>query len=282
MAVSAAMRSLMGDVAVPMPMYRVGQVLHGPAVGEVVSSGSSELVPGDWVRHGSGWREHAVVEVAQVRKIAPVRSAEQAVVQLGQGLTAYVGLRAAAPVREGDTVFVSGAAGAIGSIAGQIARLLGAGRVAGSAGSREKAAYLVEKLGFDAAFTHSDLEKLRKETPDVVFDTVGGELLGSAIEVVRPGGRVALCGALSHQLGGSPATVTVDLMGLIGKRISLRGFTASDHPELQADWLADSARWLAEGALVMPHREVAGLENAPGALLDLLAGRHLGTVVVSV
>jgi NADPH-dependent curcumin reductase CurA len=128
MAVTAAMRTLMGDVPVPLPMYRAGEVMHGSALGEVVRSDAPALAPGDWVVHGSGWREFAAGEAAAMRRIDPVTTAEQAALHLGQGLTAYVGLRAAAPVRPGDTVFVSGAGGAIGSIAGQLGRLLGAAR----------------------------------------------------------------------------------------------------------------------------------------------------------
>ncbi|TMR09770.1 NADP-dependent oxidoreductase, partial [Nonomuraea zeae] len=123
MAVTAAMRTLISGSAGPMPAYQVGEVLYGPAVGEVVASSRPDLAVGDWVRHGLGWREYAAV--GAWRRIEPVSSADEAMGHLGQGLTTYVGLRAAAEVRPGDTVLVTGAAGAVGSVAAPIARLLG-------------------------------------------------------------------------------------------------------------------------------------------------------------
>lgn len=277
MTVSAAMRTLMGDSPVPMPMYTVGNTLHGPAIGEVVESDDPAHPVGTWVRHRFGWREFAVV--AQPEQISPAMGAEDAAVWLGQGLTAYVGLRVAADVRPGDTVLVTGAAGAVGASAGQIARLLGAARVVGTSGKPD----LLPSLGYDVAVARSEPERLRAAAPDgfdVVFDTVGGPLLAHALELTRPGARVALCGALAHQLAGESATVPINVMTLIGRRVTVRGFTASDHDAARDQWARHSSEWRETGRLRFPHVSIDGLAGAPGALIDLIAGRHHGTVLV--
>ncbi|MFC4586325.1 MDR family NADP-dependent oxidoreductase [Sphaerisporangium corydalis] len=285
MPVSAVMLSLVTGAG-PMPPYEVGRVLHGPAIGEVLASGDPDLSPGDHVSHGLGWREHAVGEAGLFRRIGPVTTSSDAAVHLGQGLTAYVGLRDVAAVRPGDTVFVTGAAGAAGSAAGLIARLLGAGRVVGGAGSAARARELTAALGFDAAFDRHDgpvAALLRQAAPggvDVVFDTVGGEHLRAAVGAARPGARVALCGALAHQLGGARAETGLDLMTLIGRRVTLRGFTASDHPESRAAWIRDAERWRREGRLALPHTVVDGLAGAPGALLGLPAAEAVGVTLI--
>jgi NADPH-dependent curcumin reductase CurA len=255
MAVTAAMRTLISGSAAPMPAYQVGEVMYGPAVGEVVASTDPDpdpdLAPGDWVRHGLGWREYAVVDA--YRRIEPVSSAGEAMRHLGQGLTTYVGLRAAAEVRHGDTVLVTGAAGAVGSIAAPIARLLGAVRVVGSTGSPDRATH----LGYDAVYDRhtGSLADVAPDGVDAVLDTVGGHQLRESVQQARPGARIALCGALAHQLGGDPAAVELDLMTLIGKRVTLRGFTAADHPHLHEEWHKLGLR--------EPYTEIEGLDSAP-------------------
>ncbi|MFT2015503.1 zinc-binding dehydrogenase [Streptomyces sp. 796.1] len=270
MSLTAAMRTLISGTAAPMPAYQVGEVMHGPAVGEVVASTDPELAPGTWVRHSRGWREYAVVDTYE--KIDPVSSAEEAMRHLGQGLTTYVGLRAAAQVQPGDTVLVTGATGAVGSIAAPIARLLGAARVVGSTGSPGRAA----GLGYDAVYDRhtGSMADAAPAGVDAVLDTVGGQQLREAVQLARPGARIALCGALAHQLGGDPPAVELDLMTLIGKRITLRGFTASDHPHLHEEWHRLGLR--------EPFTVVDGLDRAPQALIDLLAGRYAGGLVVRV
>lgn len=193
-----------GESGLPMPRYEVGEVMYGDAIGEVVASADASLDEGDLVMHRLGWREYAVAQAGLFRRVDrdayPTPST-----YLSFGLVAYVGLMDAAELRPGDTVFVSSAAGATGSMAGQIARLKGAARVVGSAGSPDKVAHLTGRLGFDAAFDHHDgpvVDRLREAAPegiDVYFDNVGGEQLRAAIEIMNPHGRVAVCGALSRQ-----------------------------------------------------------------------------------
>jgi NADPH-dependent curcumin reductase CurA len=234
----------------------------------VVASASPALPVGATVLHGLGWREHAAGPAAQFRPI----DAGDAVPLLSGGLTAYAGLRTAG-LRPGETVYVSGAAGGIGSVAGAVARALGAAWVIGSTGSAGKVAALTERFGYDAGFRHG-AQALRSVAPDGVdvgFDTVGGPVLAELVDAMRPHGRIALCGALAAQLGGA-ADPALPLMTVIGRRLSLHGFTASGEPHHEAEFLGLG--------IVVPHTVVDGLAAAPQALLDLFAGRYTGTVLV--
>jgi NADPH-dependent curcumin reductase CurA len=201
------------------------------------------------------------------------------------GLTAYAGLIDVAELREGDVVFVSGAAGAVGSLAGQIAKLRGH-TVIGSAGSAEKVAHLTADLGFDAAFNYKDgpvAEQLEAAAPDgidVYFDNVGGEHLEAALGAMNHHGRVALCGAISVYNATTPQPGPSTLSLAIGKRLTLRGFISSDHvarlPALH-DEVGPAVR---DGRIAYRETVVEGLENAPQALIDLLEGANTGKMVV--
>ncbi|GGT12483.1 NADP-dependent oxidoreductase [Nonomuraea spiralis] len=271
---------------IPMPPYEVGAPLSGDAIGEVVASGEPSLQEGAIVLHRQGWREYALADATQVRQVDPYAYPSLST-YLGFGLVAYAGLTAVAGLRPGETVFVSSAAGATGSMAGQLARLLGAGRVVGSAGTPDKVAHLTGVLAFDAAFDHHDgpiLDRLREAAPggvDVYFDNVGGEQLRAALAVMNPHGRVALCGALARQSAGGRADAGPgDPMRLIGKRLTLRGFTVGDHLDLAPEFGRRLRQWLADGSLVYEETVIDGLENAPQALLDLVRGAYTGKVVV--
>ncbi|MDJ0111407.1 NADP-dependent oxidoreductase, partial [Rhodococcus erythropolis] len=220
------MRGRMNDVKSYLPPFQVGAPLDGGAVGEVVESKSADRAVGDVVVHGLGWREYAILDGSAVTpadtSIAPATAYLGA---LGMtGLTAYAGLTAVAEFKEGDTVFVSGAAGAVGSLVGQIAKLLGAKRVIGSAGSPAKVARLLE-LGFDAAFDYHDgpiTELLAAAAPDgidVYFDNVGGEHLEAAIDAMNQGGRIALCGAIAQYNTTEKPTAPHNLALVIGKQL---------------------------------------------------------------
>ncbi|MGH8869187.1 MAG: NADP-dependent oxidoreductase [Actinomycetes bacterium] len=289
MSVDPYMRGRMNDLPSYVPPFEVGAVMDGGAVGEVVASASPDVAEGDVVLHGLGWREYAVADASAVRPVdpaaAPTLSAYLGVLGM-PGLTAYAGVTEVARMVEGDTVFVSGAAGAVGSTAGQIARLRGAARVVGSAGSDEKVSYLVDKLGFDAAFNYRDApvsRQLGEAAPDgvdVYFDNVGGEHLEAALTHLNVGGRVAVCGAISAYNATEPPAAPRNLALVIGKRITIAGFLVRDHHHLRADHLRDVGGWLREGRLTYEETVVDGIDHAPAAFLDMMRGANTGKMVV--
>ncbi|MER5719355.1 NADP-dependent oxidoreductase [Streptomyces sp. NPDC002132] len=275
-----------GRSSLPMPRYEVGEVMYGDALGEVVASADPSLSEGELVVHRFGWREYAVAEASAFRRVDEAAYPSPSM-HLGFGPVAYAGLMDAARLQPGDTVFVSSAAGATGSMAGQIARLKGARRVIGSAGSADKVAHLTGKLGFDAAFDHHDgpvLDRLREAAPDgidVYFDNVGGEQLRAAIEVMKVHGRIAVCGALNRQSTARPDEGPGDLLSVLGKRLTIRGFTLWDHLDRVTEFGEQFRDWLREGSIVYDETVISGgLQSAPEALLDLVRGRHTGKTVV--
>jgi hypothetical protein len=284
MSVDPYMRGRMNDARSYVPPYELGKVMYGGAVGEVVAGGEA----GALVVHQLGWREGALVDAARVQR-AEVPEGVSPSALLGAlgmpGMTAWVGVTDIAPVAEGETVFISAAAGAVGSVAGQIAKARGC-RVIGSAGAPEKVAYVRDELGFDAAFSHRDDVRaaLREAAPDgvdVYFDNVGGPQLEAAIGALNRGGRIALCGAVSQYNATEPAPGPRNLALLVGKRGRMRGFIVADHADREADFRAEVGDLLAGGRLKMPETIVeGGIEAAPQAFVDMLRGRHLGKVVV--
>ncbi|MEU1789024.1 NADP-dependent oxidoreductase [Streptomyces sparsogenes] len=286
MSLDPGMLTLMtGDPGMPMPRYEIGEAMYGDAVGEVVASADPSLGEGDLVVHRMGWREYALAPAGAFRRVDKDAYPSPST-HLSFGLVAYVGLMAVAGLRPGDTVFVSSAAGATGSMAGQIARLKGAGRVIGSAGSPGKVAHLTGKLGFDAAFDYHDgpvVDRLREAAPDgidVYFDNVGGEQLRAAIGVMNAHGRIAVCGALARQGTGRPDDGPGDLLTVLGKRLTIRGFTLGDHLDRAAEFGPQFRAWLRDGAIVHEETVIDGLAEAPRALLDMVGGAYLGKPVV--
>ncbi|MEU8000469.1 NADP-dependent oxidoreductase [Catellatospora sp. NPDC049111] len=285
MSVDPYMRGRMNDVKSYVPPFALDAVLDGGAVGEVVESRSPDLKPGDLVLHGYGWREWAVDDARRFRKLDPVAPPSAFLGVLGMpGLTAYVGLLDIAAMKPGDTVFVSGAAGAVGSLVGQLARLKGAARVIGSAGSAAKVAHLTGDLGFDAAFNYRDgdvSQLLKQAAPDgidVYFDNVGGDHLTAAIARAKVFARFALCGAISAYNEPVPGPDNMTLM--IGKRLTMRGFIVSDHNDRMPDLIREVGAWYAAGEIKAEETVVEGLENAPEAFTGLLRGANTGKMVV--
>ncbi len=265
--------------------FEVDSPLDGSALGVVVE-GNAEIPAGSVVRHRLGWREHAVVEASAATVIDPRGiDLHHWLGVLGQtGFTAYCGVVRIGELRRGDVVFVSAAAGAVGSAAGQFANLLGASAVVGSAGGPEKAALLTERLGFDAGIDYRDgpiVESLRRAASDGIdlyFDNVGGDHLAAALSSLRQGGRVALCGMISN---GHPGNPPIDhLMNAILKRITLRGFIVRDHEDLRAEFEDRVVGWLAGGELVAESTIVDGLDNAVSAFLSMLSGGNVGKMLV--
>ena len=279
------------------PAFQLDAPLGGMAVGEVVESRSAGFAPGDVVIHALGWRDYAVVAASgdALRGIGTLRRVDTALappqaylgVLGGPGLTAYAGLLHVAGLRAGDVVWVSAAAGAVGSLAAQIAKLSGH-RVIGSAGSDEKVAMLLDELGLDAAFNHragpvgDQLRRAAPEGIDVYFDNVGGEHLEAALGSLRRWGRVAICGAVSEYERSGPAIGVRNLFQAVANDLTLRGFRGSSHVEHRPDFERDVAAWLREGRIRYRETVVDGLERAPEAIVEQLAGATTGKVLVRV
>jgi NADPH-dependent curcumin reductase CurA len=287
------LRTLMDEPidGVPLPALRPGDTLFGPAIGEVAAAPKGHALRlGDSVMHMMGWRDYAVLPAADCKLLDD--ALPDPVAYLAQGSAAYGAITRYAAIREGDTVFVSGAAGAVGTLAGQIARLFGAGRVIGSTGSPDKAERLVSELGYDQVVLRgtgsfdAQLAEAAPEGVDVVIDTVGGEQLVAALGLAKQGARVVLVGALSGQLAarrtGGVAPVELDTFHLVVKGISLFGYAGADHPDVEAEWIKRFGGWLRSGEVRFPHTLIEGLDHAPQALPDLIGGRCFGGAIVKV
>ncbi|WP_280217886.1 NADP-dependent oxidoreductase [Nocardia neocaledoniensis] len=287
MSVDPYMRGRMDDKESYIPPFELGAALDGSAIGEVIASRAAEIPVGSTVSHFAGWREHAVVEAATATPIDPELAApHQFLGALGTtGLTAYAALTDIAPVRPGDTVFVSAAAGAVGSVAGQLAKALGAKRVIGSAGGPVKARELLDEFGFDAAIDYragdlgGQLAAAAPEGIDVYLDSVGGEHLKVAIEAMNPRGRIALVGAISGY-NGATARQTPDLYLAATKEISLRGMLVTSYLPLFGEYIPKAAGWLADGTLRTTETVYEGLDQAPAAFLGVLTGANTGKMLV--
>lgn len=292
MSVEPYMRGRMSDARSYSEPYALDAPMTGHAVGEVMASGAEDVPVGTWVRHERGWRELALLpareaESVDVTDVEP--SAHLGVLGL-TGMTAYVGLLRIAALQPGDTVFVSAAAGAVGSTAGQIAKSKGC-TVIGSAGSATKVDRLTGELGFDAAFDHHDgparellaaaLDRAGVEALDVYFDNVGGEQLEAAIRRMREGGRLALCGAISTYNATEPVPGPRNLLLMIWRRLRMEGFLVGHHEDLRPDFDRDMRGWLATGAVRPWETRVrGGIDRAWPAFLDMLSGGTAGKAVV--
>jgi NADPH-dependent curcumin reductase CurA len=282
------MRGRMSAAKSYVAPFELGKTMQGGAVGEVVASNAEGIAVGDHVLHFLGWREYAVVDAKQAVKVDP--DAAPLSTYLGvlgmTGLTSYAGLLRVADFKEGDAVFVSGAAGAVGSQVGQIARLKGASRVIGSAGSDEKVKLLVEEYGFDAAFNYKNgpvSQQLREAAPDgidVYFDNVGGDHLEAAIGSLNRDGRIAICGMISVYNDTEPAPGPRNLARLIQTRGRMAGFLVGDHYDLQPEFVQKVGPWVASGELKYRETVVEGIENTLEAFLGVLRGDNIGKMIV--
>ena len=282
------MRGRMGERETYIAPFELGKPLDGGCVGQVIESRSEKFQEGDYVLGDKGWREFFVTDDQELVPIDP----EAAPIQnylgvLGvPGFTAYVGLLDIGQPKEGDVVFVSTAAGAVGSLACQIAKIKRC-RVVGSTGSDEKVAWLKEEAGIDAAFNYKTtdnlLDELKKQCPegiDIYFDNVGGAHLESAIETMNTFGRIVLCGMISIYNATRPPRAPRNLISVISKRLTLKGFIVYDHNERLLQFHRDMGQWLKEGKIHWKETVIHGLENAPKAFLGLFAGDNFGKMLV--
>jgi NADPH-dependent curcumin reductase CurA len=295
MSLDPAMRIRMAGATGYMRPFELGGPLDGMAIGEVVASGVAQVAPGEQILHPFGWREHAIVrwgatgraEAAERLEIDDATPARWYLGALGRvGLTAYVGLLDVGELRPADVVFVSGAAGAVGGLAVQIAKLRGHTVVA-SAGSGAKVAYVRDILGADAAFCYRDgdvADLLGAAAPggiDLYFDNVGGEHLEAALAALRPAGRVALCGAVATYNAQAPVPGPGNLFAAVAKGLTLRGFLVHAYERRMPEFRRAMRGWLADGTVVYPETVARGLERAPEAFIALLAGASTGKALVA-
>ncbi|HEU4330445.1 MAG TPA: NADP-dependent oxidoreductase [Lapillicoccus sp.] len=295
LSVDPYMRGRMNDVPSYVPPYQLGQAMHGGAVGVVesvrgdVTTRTGQAVRrGDTVLHDAGWRTHALLTGRQMRVVDTQAAPQQSYLGiLGMpGLTAYAGLLRVAEFREGDRVFVSAAAGAVGSLVGQLARLKGAALVVGSAGGPEKVGWLVDDAGFDRAIDYKAgplrpaLKAAAPDGIDVYFDNVGGDHLEAAISSLRQHGRVAMCGAVAQYNDTSAPAAPRNLSMAVGKRLTLRGFIVIDHGDLRPQFEEEVGALVRDGRIVWRETVVDGIERTFDAFLAVLSGGNTGKMLV--
>ncbi|MFK7913335.1 MAG: NADP-dependent oxidoreductase [Pseudomonadales bacterium] len=287
MSVDPYMRGRMVDRKSYVPPFQIGEVLQGGAVGEVLESNAPDFPVGTFVQHNYGWREAFSAKTDGMVAVDPTLAPLSTYLGvLGMpGMTAYVGLFNAASMKDNETVFVSGAAGAVGSLAGQIAKVKGA-RVIGSAGSDDKVRHLQDELGFDYAFNYREgelLKQLRKGAPDgldVYFDNVGADHLEAALFHMRPFGRIALCGAIATYNDTDPRPGPVNMSMAIGLGLRLQGFIVSHYADARDAFIRDVAGWIKDGSVKYDETVLEGIDQAPEAFKGLFTGANIGKMLV--
>ncbi|WNO54405.1 NADP-dependent oxidoreductase [Stakelama saccharophila] len=286
LSVDPYMRGRMNDVKSYVPPFQLGEPMQGGAVGEVVESKAEGFARGDLVQHMEGWRDEAVVDASRAQKLPDIGVPEQAFLgQLGMpGMTGYFGLLSVAEAKPGDTVFVSAAAGAVGSTVVQVAKAKGM-TVIGSAGGKEKCDW-VRSLGADRMIDYkagtSVVKALMEAAPDgidVYFDNVGGDHLDAALAVANERARFAICGMIDIYNSAEPTELRY-IARIIGARIRLQGFIVSDFLSRMAEFYRDMGEWTKAGKLQREETVVEGLEKMPDAFLGLFSGRNMGKMLV--
>jgi NADPH-dependent curcumin reductase len=275
------------------PRVEVGQVMEGGTVSEVLESKAAGLHPGDLVLGYTGWQEYSVARGDSLQKVDPARAPiSTALGVLGMpGLTAYTGLLNIGQPKAGETVAVSSAAGAVGSVVGQIAKIMGC-RAVGIAGGKAKCDFVVSQLGFDACVDHRSSQfvpELKVACPkgvDVYFENVGGRVLESVLPLINPFGRVPVCGLIAQynatSLPPGPDRVPTLMGAILVKRLTFRGFIVLDFAAQQPKFASDMAQWLREGKVKYREDVVEGLQNAAPAFKRLFTGENFGKLLVRV
>ena len=287
MSVDPYMRGRMNDTKSYVPPFELGRVLDGGAVGAVVESRASAFKPGDAVVSNFGWRESFVAAPEQLQLVSPeIQPLSTYLGALGMtGMTAWAGLNLV-EVKAGDVVFISGAAGAVGNVAGQLAKLRGC-RVIGSAGSSEKVDFLRKQCGFDVAFDYKTspvLQQLKLAAPDgidVYFDNVGGETLEAALTVLRLHGRIIACGGISGYNEEKARPGPTNLGNVVGKRLTMKGFIVSDFLDRRPQFVQEVGGYFRAGKLKNEETVVSGIEQAVPAFIGLFSGKNMGKMVVA-
>ncbi len=283
-----SMRGQMENRADYVAPLELGDVMRAGAVGRVVESRHPRFRPGQLVSGALGMQTHAVLPGHELRGFEDGTDPVEALGVLGgTGMTAYFGLLDLGQPLPGDTVVVSGAAGATGSVAGQIARIMGC-RVIGIAGSDEKCAWLTDELGFDAAINYKtdnvgdELSRLCPDGIDVYFDNVGGEILDTCLARIATGARIVICGGISRYNLGEIPPGPRNYFNLVFRRARMQGFIVIDYVHRFPEAQKRMRRWLAEGKLKHRATIIEGFENLPKALIKLFEGENIGKMMVKV
>ena len=288
MSVDPYMRGRMVDRKSYIPPFQLGEALTGGCVGEVVQSEHPGYQVGEFVMGFLSWREYYLSNGKGLHKVNPALGPLSAYLGTAgmPGQTAYWGLLDIGKPVAGETVFVSAAAGAVGSVVCQIAKMKGC-TVVGSAGSDAKVAWLKDELGVDAAFNYKKSEKLgktlREHAPqgvDIYFENVGGTHLEAALANMNNNGRIPVCGMISQYNATTPSPAPRNLTNIIGMRLLLKGFIVSDYAARMGEFYADMGKWLTSGQLKLQETVVEGIENAPSGFIGLFTGQNIGKMIV--
>lgn len=291
LSIDPTIRGWMNDAPGYLPPIELGAVIRSGGAGEVIASNNDRYPVGAWVVGAPGWQDYVIADDgrASMTGLPPGLDPTAALGVFGvTGMTAYFGMIEVGRVAPGDTVVVSGAAGAVGSVAGQIARLKDAGQVVGIAGTPAKCAWLVDELGFDAAIdyrTDDVRARLREECPDGIdlyFDNVGGPILDACLGRLALHGRVVLCGAISGYNEERPPPGPANYLNLLVRRGRMEGFIILDYLDRFPEAQPEMAAWVAAGAIKHAEQIVEGLERAPEALNLLFTGGNTGKLIVRV
>jgi NADPH-dependent curcumin reductase CurA len=282
------MRGRLSDRKSYAPPVRIGEVMEGGSIGEVIASADANFAPGDVVLGTRGWQTHSIAKAAALVKLdrhGPPLSTYLGVLGM-PGTTAYSGMTDIGHVKAGETVVISAASGAVGAVAGQLAKRAGA-RVVGIAGGADKCLWVQEALGFDDCIDHRTMDltdALAAACPngiDVYFENVGGAVQAAAFAQLNVFARVIMCGMVAQYNDASPRPGP-NLMFVVGKRVRIEGLIVSDKPERFAEWRALAAPWVMDGSLKYRETVIDGLDNAPEALAQLLRGGNFGKMLVRV
>jgi NADPH-dependent curcumin reductase CurA len=290
MSVDPYMRGRMMDRESYVPPFQIGEALQGGALGQVIESKSDKLKVGDFVQSMWGWREYETNKAETFQKIDPSLGPLQAYLgTLGMpGMTAYAGLFKIGELKDGDTVFVSAASGAVGQIVCQLAKAHGC-YVVGSAGSDDKCDWLVKEAGIDKAINYKTCGDLDKAVGaafpkgiDVYFENVGGAHLEAAINHMKVFGRLALCGMISQYNDTTPTPGPSNIIQAVGKSLKLQGFIVSNHFDILPDFYAEMGKLIKAGKMKWQETVEDGIENAPKAFLSLFTGSNTGKMLVKI
>ncbi len=288
MSVDPYMRGRMNKAKSYVPSFQVGEVLQAGVVGEVTASSNKDYAEGDFVTGMLGWENYSLSDGTGLHKVpkGPAPLSYHLGILGMPGMTAYVGLHTIGKAQPGETVFVSAASGAVGSVVGQLAKLHGC-TVTGCAGADDKVDLLKAEFGYDAAFNYRQSQSLPKSISevcpdgiDVDFENVGGEIFEAVLWNMREFGRVALCGMISNYNDEELQPGPRGMMVIIGRRLTIQGFIVTDHLEAGKEYVSKAIRWLAEGKLKYRETIAEGIENAPSAFIDLLQGKNIGKQIV--